>query len=266
MAEVDNKQVKSRRQSLTERLQGRYPDKDFSDEESFFGQISDDYDEYDKSIAGYKEREKSFSDMFTSDPRSAHFLNEWRKGQDPVLSLIRQFGTDIKEAIDDPERQEEIAAANKEFVTRVAKEKELEKIYKQNLVESLQTIERLQSELGLNDEQVNEALKLIVTITDDAVLGKFTPESLQMAMKAINHDSDVASATEEGVIQGKNTKIEEKLRKPKQGDGTAPLDGSNRGGSGAARPRKSNGVIDNFGSGYQNIWERGNEKRRRATE
>ena len=45
MAEVDNKQVKSKRQSMTERLQSRYPEKDFSDEESFFCQIYDDYDE-----------------------------------------------------------------------------------------------------------------------------------------------------------------------------------------------------------------------------
>ena len=109
MAEVENKEVKSKRQSMTERLQSRYPDKDFTDEESFFGQISDDYDDYDKNIAGYKEREKAFSDMFTSDPRSARFLTDWRNGQDPVVGLIRQFGTDIKAAIDDPERQEQIA-------------------------------------------------------------------------------------------------------------------------------------------------------------
>lgn len=262
MAEVDNKQVKSKRQSMTERLQNRYPDKDFSDEESFFGQISDDYDEYDKNIAGYQEREKAFSDMFTSDPRSARFMTDWRSGQDPVVGLIRQFGTDIKEAIDDPERQEEIASANKEFVERVAKEKELEELYQRNLAESLQVIEGLQEKNGLSDDQIDQAMGLLLGIIKDGIVGKFTAESIDMAMKAINHDADVTAANHEGVVQGKNTKVEEKLRKPSKGDGVAPLGGSN-GSVRPSRTRQSLGALDNFDDNNQTIWERGNEKRRR---
>ncbi len=263
MAAVDNKPVKSKRESMTERLQSRYPDKDFSDEESFFGQISDDYDEYDKNIAGYQEREKAFSDMFTSDPRSARFLTDWRNGEDPVIGLVRQFGTDIKDALDDPERQEQIAAANKEFVERVAKEKELEETYQQNLQSSLQRLDELQQQHGLSDEQVDQAMEFLLGIIKDGVVGKFSAESIQMALKAINHDADVSAANQEGLVQGKNTKIEEKLRKPKSGDGTAPLAGSN-GTAKSPRPRPSLGALDNYGDGNKTIWERGNEKRRSA--
>lgn len=262
MAEIDNKEVKSKRQLMTERLQSRYPDKDFSDDESFFGQISDDYDEYDKNIAGYQEREKAFSDMFTSDYRSARFLTDWRQGQDPVVGLIRQFGTDIKEIIDDPERQEEIAAANKEFVKRVAKEKELEELYQNNLAESLQVIEGLQEKNGLSDDQIDQAMELLMNIIKDGIVGKFTAESIDMAMKAINHDADVSAANEEGVVRGKNTKVEEKLRKPNKGDGIASLGGSN----GSAKPaatRRSLGALDNYDDNNKTIWERGNEKRRK---
>jgi len=265
MEGVENKQVKSKRQSMTERLQSRYPDKDFSDEESFFGQISDDYDEYDKNIAGYQEREKAFSDMFTSDPRSARFLTDWRNGQDPVVGLVRQFGTDIKDAIDDPERQEEIAAANKEFVERVAKEKELEETYQKNLQESLSTLEKMQQERGMSDEQIDAAMEFLLNIIKDGIIGKFTPESINMALKAINHDADVTAANHEGVVQGKNTKVEEKLRKPKSGDGTAALSGTN----GTAKPRRTRaslGALDNFDDGTKTIWERGNEKRRSSRE
>ncbi|MBQ3918171.1 MAG: hypothetical protein II695_00720, partial [Oscillospiraceae bacterium] len=99
---------------MTERLQSRYPEMDFSDDEAVFGRIYDDYDDYDKNIAGYQEREKAFEDMFAADPRSASFLQSWRDGGDPTIELVRQFGTDIKDAIDDPVRQEEMAAANKE--------------------------------------------------------------------------------------------------------------------------------------------------------
>ena len=92
MANVKNQQVTSKREAFNERLRSRYPDKSFEDEEALFGQISDDYDEYDKNIAGYQEREKAFVDMFNKDPRSAAFLQDWRNGEDPEVALIRRHG------------------------------------------------------------------------------------------------------------------------------------------------------------------------------
>lgn len=260
MAEAENQNVKSKRDLMRERLQSRYPDANLDDDEAVNGLILDDYDKYDKDIAGYQEREKSFADMFSKDPRSASFLTSWRNGEDPVIALVRQFGTDIKDAIDDPERQEEIAAANKEFVERVAKEMEFDELYQANLTESLKTIETMQSENGLSDEQVDEAMAWLIGIIKDGVLGKFTAESIDMAMKAINHDADVAAADHAAEVRGKNAKIEEKQRKRKSGDGMPNLDGKN-GKSGAQPQRPSLGALDNFGDGNQTIWERGGEKR-----
>ena len=259
MAKTENQQVKSKRESMAERLKGRYPDMDFTDDEAVFGAISDDYDNYDKDIAGYQEREKAFSDMFTKDPRSASFLQSWRNGEDPVVVLVRSFGSDIKDALDDPERQEEIAAANKEFVERVAQEKEFEEQYQQNLAQSQTTIDEMQQKNNLSDEQVDEALLLLVRNASDIVMGKFTPEALDMAMKAINHDQDVAVAAHEAEVRGKNAKAEEKLRKP-NGDGMPALGGKN-GGGGRQKPQRSLGALDNFGDNNKTIWERGNEKR-----
>ncbi|MBO4786012.1 MAG: hypothetical protein J5510_02990, partial [Prevotella sp.] len=213
MAETDNQVVRSKRDTFKERLSSKYPDKQFEDDEELFGQISDDYDTYDDELNGYKERESKLSDMFTSDPRSAHFLSNWRDGEDPVIGLVRQFGTDIKEALDDPDRQEEIAEANKEFVERVAKEKELEEKYQANLQESLANLEQYQADHGLSDEDIDNAMEFIIGVIGDGVMGKFTPETIDMAMKAINHDTDVEEANIEGEVRGKNAKIEEKLRK-----------------------------------------------------
>lgn len=263
MAEGKNQEVKTKRELLNERLAQRYPDMDFSDEENFYGRISDDYDDYDKNIAGYQEREKAFSDLFSADPRAAHFLTNWRNGEDPAIGLVRMFGKDIKDAIDDPERLEEIAAANKEYVERVAKEKELNETHQANLAESLKAIEAMQAEKGISDEDIDKAMALLESIALDAVLGKFSPESIEMALKAINHDADVAAANEEGIVAGKNTKVEEKLRKSKKGDGTTPLEGRNNGAA-PQRRQPSLGALDNYGQGNTTIWERGNEKRRSA--
>lgn len=243
MEQVNNSQVKSKRDAFKERMAGKYPDKNFEDDEVFFGQINDDYDNYDKEISGYKEREGKFSDMFSSDPRSAKFLMDWKNGKDPVVSLVSQFGSEIVDAINDPERQEEIASANKDFLERVAKEKELEEVYQKNLAESLSILSDVQQKNGLSDEQVDEAMSWLVGIVKDGVMGKFTAESIDMAMKAINHDVDVATAGHEGEVRGKNTKIEEKLRKKNKGDGLPNLDGTN-GGTGSETRKRNMNIFD----------------------
>lgn len=260
MAEVENQQVKTKREAMLERLKGRNPDIDLADDEAVYGAISDDYDNYDSELNSYKEREKAIIDMFDADPRSASFFSSWRNGDDPVMVLIRQFGTDIKDIIDDPVRQEQIAAANEDFVKRVAKEKELDDLYQQNISQSLQTIDELQEKNNLTDEQVDEAMTLILKIVYDAIIGKFTPETIDIAMKAINHDLDVANAEHVGEVRGKNAKIDERLRKMGKGDGISALGGKN-GGGGSPRRQRNMGALDNFGEGAQTIWERGGEKR-----
>ena len=261
MAKADNQEVKTKRQLLNERLQGRYPDIDVNDDEAVFGRISDDYDQYDNDIAGYQEREKAFADMFDKDPRSADFLMNWREGGDPVVALVRNFGTEITDAVNDPERQEELAEANKEFVERVAKSKELEAEYQKNLAESLETIAAMQEEKGLTDEEVDNAMELLAGIYRDALVGKFTRDSIEKALMAIKHDADVAAAAHEAEVRGKNATVEEKLRKPaRKGDGMPALGGRNGGGGRVAKPRNL-GALDNFGDNNKTIWERGNEKR-----
>ncbi len=253
-------EVKSNRDRYSERLKAKYPDKDFADDEALFGQINDDYDGYEKELGTYREREKALSDLFASNPRSAAFLTDWRNGEDPIVGLVRKFGDDFKAALEDPEKAEALAEANKEYAERVAKEDEFEEQYQKNLAETLVTIEQIQQEENLSDEDVDNVMEFLINIMKDGLLGKFSAESIRMAIKAINHDLDVQEASHEGEVKGRNAKIEEKLRKGGKNDGTANLAGKN-GGGGKAQPMPDLGAIgQNYGS--KNIWERGGEKRR----
>jgi hypothetical protein len=151
---------------------------------------------------------------------------------------------EIKEIIDDPERQEEMAKANKEYVERVAKEKDLEETYQKNLSESLQTLEQMQQSEGLSDDDLDAAVGKLLQIASDAVIGKFAPETIKLMLNAINYDKDVAAAGDEGEVRGRNTKIEEKLRKPKGGDGTAVLDGKNGAPAPQQQSNRSGSIFD----------------------
>ena len=256
----NKKEVKSNRERYTERLKAKYPDKEFADDEALFGQINEDYDGYDKELSTYKDREKKLSDLFASNPRSAAFLTDWRNGEDPIVGLIRKFGDDFKAALDDPEKQEALAAANKEYADRIAKEGEYEEEYQKNISATYDTIEQVQKEEGLTDEEIDQAMEFLIGIMKDGLLGKFSSDSIRMAIKAIRHDSDVEAANHEGEIKGRNSKIEERLRKGERSDGTANLAGKNGGGNGNTRPMDLGAIDRDYGS--KNIWERGGEKRR----
>lgn len=222
---------KSRRETALERLKARYPDKSFEDDESMYGQLLDDYDAGEQELNGYKDREKAFSDLFTSDPRSAKFLTDWKNGKNPAVALVEMFGDDFVEELKDPDKQQELAQASKDFAERVAKEKEYDEEYTKNIDASREMIEQLQQEEGLSDDDIDRAMEYLVGIMKDGILGKFSKESVLMALNALNHDSDVAAAEEEGRVAGRNTKIQEKLRQRDKGDGTANLAGKNGTGS-----------------------------------
>lgn len=214
-----------KRDALRARLKKKYPDMNMDDDESFAGRISDDYDESEKRLKQYEDDEKSMSDFFMSDPKAYRFLSSWKEGKHPVLSMVNEYGLDFMDYLDDPEHQEEIAEANKQYLDRVAKDKQLEDDYQKNLQESLDRIEKYQKEHGLDDDYVDKGVGKIFKIVNDAIMGIIYPQDIEILNKGENHDNDVASAREAGIVNGRNAKIEEKLRKENASDGTAHLGG-----------------------------------------
>lgn len=212
---------KSRRDSHLERLRKNYPDKKFEDDEEIFGQIEDDYNSYDSRIDDYEKERKSFSSLFTKDPRSARLLMDWKNGGDPAVSFLRIFGKDFADAAQDPTRIEEFAKANKEFSDRVAKEKQYEQEYEQNLQASLQEIENS----GIDDDTLNKVMEKYAQLAVDFVMGKITADAIKLIQNSLNYDRDIQMADAQGQIAGRNQRIEEQLKQRRKGDGIAPLDG-----------------------------------------
>lgn len=227
MAEIDNQQVKSRRDSMVDRLKSKYPDKEFADDDAIYGQISDDYDDYDNQLSSYREREQGMVDMMSKDPRSANFLAAWHQGENPLVAMMRMYGPELKDALDDPALQDKLEEAQKDYLDRAAKNKELEQQAEANIEQSIAERDAFQQEKGLSDEEMSRIWDTLQQMFEDALVGKFSRESMDMIYKAINHDTDVASAADEAEVRGRNSRIEEKLRKRNDSDGLAALDGAN---------------------------------------
>lgn len=236
---TESQPVKSNKDLFRERLTKKYPDVDLDDEEGLYGKMNDDYDKNDQEISRYKNSESKLNDMFSSDPRSANFMATWASNGDPVVSFVKNFGLELKDAIDDPEKQKELAAANQEYVDRISKNKNLESEYNTNLEKTCEDINKLQEETGITDDEIGKATQLLAQITNDMVIGKITPESIQMALKALNHDDDVKEASQQGEVKGKNSKIIEKIKMENKTDGVPAITGKGK------EPKRPNmGVLD----------------------
>lgn len=236
----DNQPVKSKHDLLMERMSSRYPDKDFSDSEAYEGQIYDDFDQYDKELDTYRGHEKAFSDMFASDPRSASFVTDWKNGEDPVIGLVRRFGPELRDALDDPKLVDQLAEANKAYVDRMQKNDDIEKQFQENFPKTQQYFADAVESGKMTEDEVDDVFEKIRDIVTDGMVGIFKPETIDLIAKAIHHDADVEDAAREGEVKGRNAKIEEKLRRSERGDGTASLDGKN---GAAPRERREDSIF-----------------------
>ena len=241
------KPAKTGKELMLERLSVKHPDINGDDEESLFGAIGADYDEYDKQIESNAQMRESLDKMlaiFEESPEAAALYVDLAKGGKSVLEyLIENYGDDFLEALEDrdPETIAKITKAESNYRAKVAKDKELGEQAKQNLVVSLDALDEAAKEAGVSDEDKDKAFEAYANMLDDAIRNKVSKETWLMFIKGINHDKDVAEAADEGEVRGRNTKIVEKLKKPTTA--TPPMIT----GQGAEAPkRKFGGVLDNL--------------------
>jgi hypothetical protein len=238
---AENENQKTKRELFAERLKGRYPDREFVDDEAMYGQAGEDYDAYENELSGYRERESKLEELFAKDPKNAQFLADMAAGKDPWIVVIERLGTDgITELLNDPEKKAAYEEANKRYAERLAKEKEIEAEYDRNMEESQRVREELDAIHGV--EAVDAALGVIDQMTKDAIMGKVTKEAVEMAMKIVNRDADLANARSEGEIAGRNAKIEERMRRQQTGDGMPQIGGA----SAPAPAPKKRGFFDDL--------------------
>lgn len=257
---VENADVKSAKQTFVERMKEKNPEYNADDEEAMFGGINSDYDNYDKEIATYKDREGKLVAMMEKDPRSSAFLAAWADGEDPVISLVKQFGTEIADAIDDPEKTEEIAAANKEYLDRVARSKQLEDDYNTNLQSTIEILGKFQAENGYSEDEMDNGLQQLSTIVGDFIQGKIDPSTLSLIFKANNYESDMEDAQRKGEVTGRNQRIKEMLRKPK-GDGVGDIASKSAPAPTADAMSGTLGALNRYNPGASTIEERGGMRR-----
>lgn len=188
----------------------REPKLNLDDEDAYYGYMDDMVTEYDE----YRTSSDAMRKNMDNSPALAEMFMAAREEEsfDPVLWMVRNKGLDLDALRDDPDYAEKVTEAHNEWLAKRAKSDEINEQAAANMPKSIEAIKAKASEMGLTDEQAEEIMDEIYQMGDNLVLGIIPVNIFEMLAKGKTRDADVETAREEGIAEGLNTKVTDKLR------------------------------------------------------
>lgn len=203
-------ETKSKKETFKERFSKRYPDLDMEDEDAYYGQAGSMMDEYE----GYENNARKLRESMDKSPVFAEMMAAARdtEGFDPIVWMVERKGLDLDALKDDPEYVKKLGEAREKHLQTMAAQADIDKQVETNMPKTIEAVKKKQQEMGLTDEQADEVVAQLYKVMDDLIVGIISPEQFEAQAKAMNYDKDVQAAHDEGVAQGLQTKVEDKLR------------------------------------------------------
>lgn len=200
----------TKREAFRRRMAEREPNLNLDDEDAYYGYMDDmvtQYDEYRTSSDAMRknmDHSPALAEMFMAAREEENF--------DPVLWMVRNKGLDLDALRDDPDYAEKVTEAHNEWLAKRAKSDEINEQAAANMPKSIEAIKAKAAEMGLTDEQADEIVGEIYQMGNDLTLGIIPVNIFEMLAKGKTRDADVETAREEGIAEGLNTKVNDKLR------------------------------------------------------
>lgn len=220
------------RQKALRRARARNSERQFADDddEALWGAMNEDSEADEEELGRYRKNSEDFNKFLQSDPKSLSFMSRWRRDGSPIAGLVSEYGEDIVADITNPDNQEMVAEAQKEYLERIAKSKELDEMYEANVNESRQVKQDMIDEGTYSEEEINEAVRAIGKDFEDFLVGKISRDAIEVKILGMKYDADVAQAGEKGEVRGRNQNIQREFEaRRKRGDGLPSLPGSSNG-------------------------------------
>ena len=251
---------------LRDRYVSKYPEKDYSGENAEDALVADvlaELEGYDAQLSEFEEGRKQSQKMvelFNRDPRSSKFMLALASGEgNPIDYLLDIYGPDLLDALQSEEGRAKIVESNNKWLEKKASEESTMQARMDNYEKSIADLAAFASEKGISDEQAVAIFEKVNQIGFDAIEGVYTRESFEMAYNAMNYSNDVEKARKEGERDGRNERIEEKLKKVSKPADMPPTVGGQGAGVAEAKPRKK---VDSFFEGVAEEVSRGYGKRK----
>lgn len=181
-------------------------------DDEYYDAVEQDYADLDR----YKQMDERFSDNINKSPVFADMVaaSKDQEDFDPFLYAIEQSDgeEDFDAAIQDSNYLKKVAEGNAKAVARKAQEAKQKEEFQANITPCIEAIKAKAQEMGLDADQEREVWSKYYNTALDATSGKFYPEIFELIAKGMNYDQAVNDAREQGVQQGMETKVTDRLR------------------------------------------------------
>ena len=245
---IENQEFGPNKQKFRDNFAAAYPDIDMNDEEAYFGALNDRNDQYDKDKSRLDELEDAqvkFGEALDADPRMAElFLEMTKPGGKPLEYLIENYAQAFSDLVNDPDNDEyrkaladKIAQDSADALSLQQAEEESEK----NIGPTLDALAKIAEEEQLTDEQVSNAFKTAIALSEGMEKGQISEDMWRTLIKGVAYDAAVEQARTEGEAAGRNQRIREKLRSERPSSMNIQGGGGNSLGNGVQRPQRSLG-------------------------
>ncbi|MDR1937038.1 MAG: hypothetical protein LBQ73_00885 [Tannerellaceae bacterium] len=233
----DNKKIEQQaekpigRAAILEMFKAANPStQDEPDDESLFGFAHDRYSDLEGRHNSLNSANQRLAELVSKDPKLGAVLS-MIAGENPKsfpYAVGRIYGKEPFDLEgDDLEEFESGYQANL---------KSLEGS-KKNIDEYQTTLETYAKDNGLTEEQLEEVHQGVIKFAENLMVGIVPVELIDLIYKGINYDKDVQEAADTGFVEGKNEKIEARM-KTSSGSQIPDLGTGNGSGAGIGNPRR----------------------------
>ena len=240
------------RERMLSRARERFPDRTFADlgaepqegTADLDAAIDEMLEDFASKQATYDENNKRLSDLLMSDPSAAEFVQKWVETGDPRTALVETFGDELGIS---EEGRTAFASQLEGWRERKAANDALAAQAEENWQNSLAALEEWGNAKGLSLEQKRDVMLRLLAITFGGMENKYTVDDFDLALNAINHDTDVAAARAEGEVAGRNERIAAARRDRAAAAAMPPVAAGGQGGvTRERRPAKEGDIWDNL--------------------
>lgn len=211
---------------LFEKMKAIYPDKELTDITSVMDAALEKINDDESYRTENETANQKLIEVIESEPTLAAVINDVANGAEYIEALARHVDpSDLEMQQGDPDYEKWSANKQERIGKRAEREKFLSDL-QANIAASQEAIKSFAEENGMSEEDIIPFLENVNSVLSDAYNGKITTDFLARMYTAENHEKEVQKAAENGVIEGRNQKIDmlkETEMNEKAGDGLPSL-------------------------------------------
>lgn len=248
MPETENQEltpVPSARERLIERMQQKYPDRNFSGVAGENGEtggdileqsVMDALQELEDQRDEYNTKNNALAELMFNDPSAAQFIHRWVATGDPRTALVETFGDELSDLATE-EGRSRFSEGLTAWREKKAQNDQLNAEADANWNTTLESLNSWGDEKGLTEDEKVKIILRLVGIAANGLMNKYEPADFEMVLKEQRYDAAIETAKNEGIIEGKNAKIAE-AKAARQSVGAMPPSLNGQGGKPRREPEE----------------------------